>query len=247
MEEKENLTEKVPMQKSLNIKEWAEEDRPREKFLLKGKSSLSDAELVAILIGSGNAVLSAVDLAKLILQSVGNDLNRLAKLSTQDLTKFKGMGEAKAISIAAALELGRRRIDIGKETKTKIIGSKLVWEIMKPHLSDLPYEEFWVLCLNSSKQLIAKEMLGRGGIDKVLIDKRLLFKIALQHLSTSIVLVHNHPSGNTEPSRQDVSITAQLRDAASLLDIKLEDHVIFTNTGYYSFIEDPDAKVNLNL
>ncbi|MFN0049575.1 MAG: DNA repair protein RadC [Cytophagales bacterium] len=246
MEEKESPYQKLPSKKSLNIKDWAEEDRPREKFLLKGKSSLSDAELIAILIGSGNAELSAVDLSKLILKKAGNDLNLLAKMSIQDLVQFKGMGEAKAISIAAALELGRRRIDIEKADKPKISNANTVYELMKPHLSDLPFEEFWIIFLNRSNLVIAKEMLGRGGIAGVMVDKRLVFKQALQYLCSSVILVHNHPSGNLQPSREDVSITTQIRDAGELLDIKLLDHVIFTDYGFYSFAEDKDAKVDLS-
>lgn len=246
MEERENPYQKLPSQSSLNIKSWAEEDRPREKFLTKGKSSLSDAELIAILIGSGNANLSAVDLAKLILNKAGNDLNRLAKMSIQDLMQFKGMGEAKAISIAAALELGRRKIDIEKETKPKISSSKQAYELMKPHLSDLPYEEFWVLYLNRANQLITKEIIGRGGISGVYVDKRLVMKQALQFMASSIVLIHNHPSGNLEPSQQDIKITIEIRDAGKMLEINVLDHLIFTDNGYFSFAEDEKERVELS-
>ncbi len=237
MAENKNHSDPQTQNRSLNIKEWAEEDRPREKFLLKGKASLSDAELIAILIGSGNATMSAVDLAKLILKETGNDLNQLAKLSISDLTRFKGMGEAKSISIAAALELGRRRKESATEEKPKIDTAKKVYDLMGRDLIDLPYEEFWLLCLNQSSQLVGKEMLGRGGITSVFVDFRLLFKKAISHLSTSIIVVHNHPTGSLNPSREDVKLTQRLKDACQLLDIILADHIIFSDSGFYSFAD----------
>lgn len=174
----------------LDIKKWAEEDRPREKLLLKGKSSLSDAELIAILIGSGTASLSAVDLSKQILQHTANNLNDLAKLSVKDLMKFKGIGEAKAISIVAALELGRRRKEVEHLKKPKITSSTDAYEYMKAHLLDLSHEEFWVILLNRANKVIQCKQISSGGVSGTVADPKMIFKIALEELSSSIILVH---------------------------------------------------------
>lgn len=223
--------------KSFSIKSWAEDDRPREKLLNKGKVSLSDAELVAILIGSGNRSESAVDLSKRILQSVDNNLSELGRLSVNDLTKFKGIGEAKAISIITALELGRRRREAEAMQKTVITGSKDVFELMQPVLGELGHEEFWVLYLSNSNKVLGKQNISKGGITGTVVDSRIVFKNALEQLATSIVLCHNHPSGNINPSDADIRLTKKIKDAGNVMDIKVLDHLIVTEKEYYSFMD----------
>ncbi len=220
------------------INQWAEEDRPREKLLLKGKYVLSDAELIGILIGSGTKTLSAVDLSKQILHSVGNDLNKLAKLTVPDLIKFKGIGEAKAINIVSALEIGRRRKLSEPQKLPKIICPADVYELMKPELSDLPHEEFWVLMLKRNNTVIKKEQISLGGVTGTVADPKLIFKKALDSLATGIVLIHNHPSGKKKPSEADNRLTKKIKDAGELLDISVFDHVIFTDEGYFSYSEN---------
>jgi len=222
----------------LSIKSWAEEDRPREKLLLKGKSALSDAELVAILIGSGTPKESAVDVAKKILQYVNNNLNELGKLSVKDLMKVKGIGEAKAISIIAALELGRRRQGTDAEKRKKIQGSEGVFRIFQPLLADLPHEEFWVLFLNKANMVIGKERVSTGGVDGAIADAKIIFKTALEKLASSIILCHNHPSGNLSPSKADIALTTKIKQAGENLDIKVLDHIIVSDKGYYSFNDE---------
>ncbi len=222
----------------MDIKSWAEEDRPREKLILKGKSSLSEAELIAILIGSGTASLSAVDLAKQILQHTGNNLNDLARLTIKDLMKFKGIGEAKAISIVAALELGRRRKDVEHLKKPKISSSTDVYEYMKAHLLDLSHEEFWVILLNRANKIIKCQRVSSGGVSGTVADPKIIFKIALDELSSSIILVHNHPSGNLKPSQADLSLTKKLKEAGKVLEIPVLDHIIFTDEKYFSFADE---------
>ena len=221
----------------LNIKQWAEEDRPREKLLLKGKSALSNAELLGILIGSGTRELTAVDLAKMILEQNNNDLNKIARLSVQDLKKFNGIGDARAINIVGALELGRRRTteDIAIE---KIGGSADVYESMKPELTDLPHEEFWLLLLNRANKIIKKQPISQGGVSGTVADPKLIFNHALSHLASSVILVHNHPSGNLTPSEADKRLTKQLYNAGKLLEIAVLDHIIFTNNAYFSFADE---------
>lgn len=223
---------------NLNIKSWAEEDRPREKLILKGKSTLSDAELVAIAIGSGTAAVSAVEVAKQILNNIGNDLGALARLSVKDLTKFKGIGEAKAINIIAALELGRRNIDSGYVKKPKISSSSDVYEIMKQHLLDLSHEEFWVLILNRSNQVMKKQQISSGGVSGTVADPKIIYKSALSELASAVILVHNHPSGNLSPSQQDKDLTHKMKKAGEVLEIAVLDHLIFTDKGYYSFADE---------
>jgi len=222
----------------LNIKSWAEEDRPREKLLLKGKASLSEAELIAILIGSGTASLSAVELAKQILGFVNNNLNDLARLTVKDLTKFKGIGEAKAISIVAALELGRRRKESEIAKKPKITSSSDVFEVMKSHLLDLRHEEFWVLMLNRANQVMSKKLTSSGGVSGTVADPKIIFKSALDELASSIILCHNHPSGNIKPSQADINLTKKLKEAGKLLEIPVLDHIIFTDDKYFSFADE---------
>jgi len=224
--------------KSLSIKAWAEDDRPREKLLLKGKSALSDAELIAILIGSGSRNESAVDLSKRILNSIENNLNTLGKLTALDLQKFKGIGEAKAISIITALELGRRRRLEEALEVPKITSSKSVFEIMQPLIGELQHEEFWIVYLNNSNKVLLKEQLSKGGLTGTLVDVRLVFKRALDLFATAVILCHNHPSGKLQPSVADKSITSKLKLAGETLDIKVLDHLIITENAYFSFADE---------
>ncbi|MCH6235932.1 RadC family protein [Cognataquiflexum rubidum] len=226
-------------QYSIKISALAEEDRPREKLLLKGKSALSDAELIAILIGSGTRSLSAVDLSKHILSSVNNDLGELAKMSIPDLKKFKGIGEAKAISIVSALELGRRRKQITDQPKKiKINGSKDVFNLMGRELMDETVEHFYVLLLNRSNILIKKQLISSGGTNGTVADPKIIFKYALDSLACSIILVHNHPSGNLRPSDQDRILTDKLKHVGENLEVQVIDHVIFTDVAYFSFADE---------
>ena len=222
----------------LNILSWAEEDRPREKLLLKGKSVLSDAELIAILIGSGTRSISAVDVAKMILSNANYNLNELAKFSIKDLKKVKGIGEAKAITIVSALELGRRRKESEFAEKVKITCSNDIYQFMKPELLDLPKEEFWVLLLNRANQLIKKEQISSGGLSGTVADPKIIFKAALDQYASSIILVHNHPSGNLRPSQADIKLTRKMKEAGSLLEIPILDHIIFSDEGYLSFADE---------
>lgn len=224
--------------KHFSIKHWSEDDKPREKLMLKGKVALSDAELLAILIGSGSRNESAVALCKRILASNENNLNQLGKQSIQQLLQFKGIGEAKAITIIAALELGkRRRLEEAKQL-TQIKSSNDVFQHMQPLIGDLSNEEFWVLLLNNSNKIIQKIQLSKGGLTATLVDIRLLFKQALEHFATAIILVHNHPSGQLKPSEADRNITRKIADAGNVLEIKLLDHIIITEHEYFSFADD---------
>lgn len=230
--------EEQKISNGLNILSWAEEDRPREKLILKGKAALSDAELIGILIGSGTRSLSAVDLSKLILNKVSNNLNELAKLSIKDLQQFKGIGEAKAIAIVSALELGRRRKESQFIQKPKITCSKDAYEIIKPELMDLSYEVFWILLLNRANQVIKKCQISTGGISGTVADPKIIFKTALENLCSAIILVHNHPSGNLKPSTADISLTKKMKESGNLLEIPVLDHIIFSDNGYYSFADE---------
>ena len=220
------------------ITNWSEDDKPREKLMLKGKSSLSDAELIAILIGSGSRNESAVGLSKRILASVDNNLNALGKLSITQLMNFKGIGEAKAISIISALELGRRRRAEDAVELTKITSSKMIFEIMQPIIGELPHEEFWIVYLNNSNKIISKSQLSKGGITGTLVDVRLVFKMALEMGATGLILCHNHPSGTLIPSDADKQITRKLKLAGESLEIKVLDHLIVTEANYFSFVDD---------
>lgn len=219
----------------ISIKAWAEEDRPREKLAAQGRRALSDAELIAILIGSGNRDESAVELSKRILHHYDNDLNKLGKVSVNELSKFKGIGEAKAISIIAALELGRRRNDAESPTPEVIKSSNMAYQVIRRHLVDLNHEEFWMLLLSRNNSVIAKELVSRGGISGTICDPKIIFGIALQHQASYIILAHNHPSGNLKPSQQDIDLTKRLSQAGRVLDIKIVDHLIITNESYFSF------------
>jgi DNA repair protein RadC len=220
------------------INQWAEDDRPREKFLLKGKSTLSDSELLAILIGSGSRNESAVQLCQRILASSENNLYTLGKMSVAQLTQFKGIGEAKAISIAAALELGRRRRAEDTIELKKITSSKAVFEIMQPIIGELPHEEFWVLYLNNSNKVIYKAQLSKGGITGTFVDIRLIFKMAFEQNATALILSHNHPSGKLIASDADLKITKKIKEAGQTLEIQVLDHIIITENGYLSFQDE---------
>jgi DNA repair protein RadC len=223
---------------SFSIKNWSQDDQPREKLLYKGKASLSDAELVAILIGSGNRDESAVSLCKRILSSVDNNLSELGKLTIKQLMEFKGIGEAKAISIIAALELGRRRRGEEALQKKKITSSKSVFELMQPIIGELPHEEFWIVYLNNSNKVIHKSQLSKGGITGTLVDTRLVLKTALEVGAVGLILSHNHPSGTLVPSQADKAVTLKLKTAAQSLDIKVLDHLIVTENAYFSFADE---------
>ena len=220
------------------ITHWSEDDKPREKLMLKGKNALSDAELIAILIGSGSRNESAVELSKRILQTVDGNLNALGKLSLAQLILFKGIGEAKAISIMSAMELGRRRRAEDAVELIKVTSSKLVFEVMQPIIGELPHEEFWILYLNNSNKIISKRQLSIGGITGTIVDVRLVFKNALELGAVSLILCHNHPSGTLKPSEADLQITKKLKAAGESLEIKVLDHLIVTENSYFSFVDE---------
>ena len=223
---------------SFSIKYWSEDDRPREKLLLKGKNALSNAELIAILIRSGSRDESAVALSKRILASVEINLNELGKLSVKDLMDFKGIGEAKALTIIAALELGRRRRGEEALDKKKITSSSSVFELMQPLIGELPHEEFWIVYLNNSNKVLQKLQLSKGGITGTLVDVRLVLKTALQIGAVGLILTHNHPSGTLVPSQADKNITQKLKIASESIDIKVLDHLIITEKAYFSFADE---------
>lgn len=225
-------------QSNFSIKNWAEDDKPREKLMLKGKSVLTDAELMAILIGSGSRNETAVELSKRILSSVNHNLNALGKLSIKQLMEFKGIGEAKAITIIAALELGKRRREEETVQLVKITSSKSTFEIMQPIIGDLLHEEFWVIYLNNSNKVVYKNQLSKGGITGTVVDVRIVFKMALEHNATAIILAHNHPSGVLQPSDADIQVTKKLKQAGENLDIRVLDHLIVTENNYYSFADN---------
>lgn len=221
-----------------SIKHWSEDDQPREKLLQKGKSSLSNAELLAILIGSGNKEESAVDLAKRILQEYDNSLVKLGKASLDELLKFKGIGEAKAVTINAALDLGRRRQFEPQAEAPQIRSSADAAPLFQRHMSDLQSEEFWVLFLNRANRVIAEKMISAGGITATVVDMRIIFKLALEQNATSLILGHNHPSGNLKPSQADIDLTKKAVESGKLLDIKILDHLIISTAGYLSLADE---------
>lgn len=222
----------------LTIKYWSLDDRPREKLLSKGKSTLSDAELIAILIGSGNRQESAVALSKRILQSVDGNINELAKLSVDNLTHFKGIGEAKAIAIITAITLGKRLQIEQALVKPTLASSKSVYEIMQPKIGNLQHEEFWVLFLNNSNRVINMMQLSKGGLTGTVVDLRMLFKKAMELLSVAIIICHNHPSGKLIVSDADKNLTHKIKKASEMFDIKLLDHIIITEKSYLSFVDE---------
>lgn len=225
--------------KKLTIKSWAEEDRPREKLVLKGKHSLSNAELLAILIGSGSRNESAVELCKRIMsEAAQDDLIDLGKLSVKDLQKFKGIGEAKAITIVAALELGRRREGAEIREKTLIAGSGEVVKIFHPLLVDLPHEEFWMLLMNRANKIISKEKISTGGVSGTVVDPKIIFRRALEMSASGIILCHNHPSGNPKPSQADIDLTKKLKRGGDELEISVLDHIIIAENKFFSFADE---------
>lgn len=222
----------------LNINQWAAEDRPREKMMQKGAEALSDAELLAILIGSGNTEESAVSLMQRIMNACGNDLNQLGKWEIQDFSKYKGMGPAKSITIMAALELGKRRKLQERAERTTVHSSQDIYELFHPLLCDLPIEEFWILLMNHANKVISKIRISQGGITQTAADIRSILREALLQRATILALVHNHPSGNTTPSREDRNLTEKICRGAKMMDIHVIDHLIITDNGYYSFNDE---------
>lgn len=229
---------KIEDSKPLNIREWSPEDRPREKLLLKGTSALSEAELIAILIGSGTTKTSAVELAKKVLLLSNHNLNELARLGVKDLMKIKGIGVAKAITIVAALELGRRRKAQDIDEKPKINSSKDAFDLIQGDLMDLPHEEFWVLLLNRSHQVVKKKRVSEGGVSGTVADPKIIYKLALEALASGVIVAHNHPSGNLKPSQSDIDLTRKLKEAGRFLEVQLLDHLIIANRNYFSFADD---------
>jgi DNA repair protein RadC len=222
----------------VGIKAWAEDDRPREKLSNNGRRSLSDAELIAILIGSGNVNESAVELSKRILYACEHDLNQLARLSIADLSKFKGIGEAKAITIIAALELGRRRKETVSAQLVQVSTSIDAYESIVSQYKDLNHEEFWILLLNRANRITSKHLVSKGGQAGTIADPKIIFNIALENHAASVILTHNHPSGNLKPSHADLELTRKLRSAGQFLDIPVLDHLIITDQGFLSFADE---------
>jgi DNA repair protein RadC len=225
-------------QKSLTIKEWAEEDRPREKLVLKGKNALSDAELLAILLGSGSRDETAVELAKKILKTYDNSLHLIGKTSVKELENFKGIGEAKAVTVIAALEMGRRRQLTDIREQPTVRSSTDAYHLIAPFLVDIHHEEFWVLMLNHANQVTARENISKGGVAGTVVDAKIIFKRALLQNASSIILVHNHPSGNLKPSQADIDITKKLKQAGMVLEISVLDHLIVSERGFFSFMDE---------
>ncbi len=224
------------------IKFWAEDDRPREKLLTKGRASLSDAELLAVLIATGTKDDSAVDIAKKMLALSQNSLNNLAKLSVTDLQKVKGIGQAKAVTIISALELGRRRKEEAATDIVKITTSRQLFDLFEPLVGDLPHEEFWVLLLNRSNKIIDYKKISEGGVSSTVVDVKIILKFAIENLASSIVICHNHPSGSTTPSDSDIRLTRRITQACRELDLSLMDHIIIGAGAYYSFANDDTLK-----
>jgi len=222
----------------LVIREWSESDRPREKLMEQGRRALTDAELLAILIGSGSTRETAVELCRRILKDVNNNLNALSKKEVTDLCVYRGIGEAKAIIIIAALELGRRRRDEHVVDIPVLNSSKRVFEYFRANLQDIPHEEFWALYLNTGCKVLDTQLIGRGGNDFTPVDVRIILRHALQSKANSMILIHNHPSGTLQPSQADKILTSKINDAAKIMDIKVNDHIIFTDSAYYSFRDE---------
>lgn len=227
-----NMTER------LTITQWAEEDRPREKMMMHGASALSNAELLAILIGSGNAEESAVELMRKVLNDYHNNLNELGKASIDDLCRYKGIGSAKAISILAASELGKRRKEEAIKERVTILSSKDVYDCFYPLMCDLPTEEFWVLMLNQASKIIDKVKISAGGLSATAVDVRCILREALVKRASAIVLCHNHPSGNIRPSKEDDLLTRHVAQASECMDIRLVDHIILTDGAFYSYSDE---------
>lgn len=219
------------------IREWAKDDRPRERLMAQGPLSLSDAELLAILVRTGTQRMNALEMAREILRAGGNDLGRLGRMSVADLMKVHGMGEAKAITIAAALELGRRRREERGPERRQITTSIDAYEELRPVLADLPHEQFWLLVLDRGNKVTDKCCVSDGGMHGTVADPKRIFKEALDRRAAGIILAHNHPSGQLRPSNEDISLTRKLVEGAKLLDIAVQDHLIVTERGFYSFAD----------
>ncbi len=223
---------------NLSIKAWAEAERPREKLMNVGRHTLTDSELIAILLRTGAKQITAVELARKLLAQCNNDLTEMSRLSVKELAKEKGMGEVKAITLVAALELGRRRREAEAMRKEKIITSQDAVNIMQPHLADLIHEEFWLLLLNRAHIVINKKKVSSGGVSGTVVDPKMVFKLAIENNASSIILCHNHPSGNNKPSDADISLTRKLKEAGNLLEITIIDHVIIAGASFYSFADE---------
>ena len=226
------------LQSTTTIKSWAEDDRPREKMRLKGRLALSDAELIAILIGSGSRELSAVQLSQSILAKANNNLNHLSRFSIDDLMQFKGIGEAKAVSIFSAFELARRKSATEKDERTKIKSSKDAFNELTGAFQDLPHEEFYILLLNRANEVIGKEQISKGGVAGTVADGKIIFSHALSKKASAIILAHNHPSGSLKPSEADLRLTKQLTSFGKYIDLDILDHLIFSDNNYFSFADE---------
>lgn len=226
------------MTERLTITQWAEEDRPRERMMMHGASALSNAELLAILIGSGNAEESAVELMRKMLNDYHNNLNELGKASIEELCRYKGIGSAKAISILAASELGKRRKEESVKERITILSSKDVYDCFYPMMCDLPTEECWILLLNQGSKIIDKVKISAGGLSATAVDVRCILRKALLKRASAIVLCHNHPSGNVHPSREDDLLTKHVAQASGCMDIRLVDHIILTDGAFYSYADE---------
>lgn len=222
----------------LNIKHWAEEDRPREKLILKGRSYLSDAELIAILLGSGTASLSALDVAKNVLHVAGNDLNRLGTLTVKELEQVRGIGTAKAVTIVSALELGRRRKEVDQAQQLSVSNSSDAHRLIRGHLEDIPHEEFWIILLNRANRVLKKQRISLGGVAGTVADPKIIFKTAITELASGIILAHNHPSGSLQASSADLELTKKLKESGNLLEIQVLDHLIIAGKKYFSFADE---------
>lgn len=222
----------------LKIQDWAKADRPREKLLQRGNATLTEAELLGILIGSGTNKISAVNLAQLVLKHYNNDLNLLAKCSVKELQRFKGIGEAKAITIVSAMELGRRRTGQAIPSRPRLCDANSVYHCIKPELLDKPIEEFWIILVNRANYLIKKQFISSGGLTTTSADPKVVFRAALDHQTAGIILAHNHPSGNPAPSAKDIALTRKLIEGGKLLDITVLDHIIVAGATYFSFVDE---------
>jgi DNA repair protein RadC len=226
------------MEELKGIKNWSEEDRPREKLLSKGPTALSDAELLAILIGSGSRTESAVDLCRRILKSVDHDLGKFGRMSMRELTAFRGMGQVKSLTVMAAIELGKRRRAIEFKTDSRVKSSREVYERFLEFMSDLRHEEFWVMCLSRSNNVLSIGKVGEGGLSSTVVDPKKVFRLALDNNAASVIVAHNHPSGNLSPSGEDNKLTEKLQQCGKMLDCPLLDHIIVTDNGYYSYADE---------
>jgi DNA repair protein RadC len=222
----------------VSIKHWSPEDKPREKLTLKGKSALSDAELISLLLGSGTKTSNSVELGKQILIQADNNLHHLARMTVKDFLKINGIGKVKAMTIVAALELGRRRKDLEQDEKPRISKSVDAFEIIRPNLMDLKHEEFWLILLNRANRLIRKCMISQGGVAGTVADPKIIFKAALEELACGIILAHNHPSGNLTASQADIDLTKKLSAAGKMLEIQVLDHIILAGQKYFSFADE---------